>query len=1708
MAFLLKPYVKIMLQLAASGKTELKRRRRIALALVCLWDANDVYTSKTCTDFRRIVRKTGTLQPPFSTTLFTKQVLRQPTSPVSLPSIERGALTDPSKLAPELYALLPTFYVDAIRPGKDGNKMNWPQQISEACRNTSLPAGVQPLHAAYDVGKTQDDNEKRHRVSMEWPEFNKFYNYSKYMYGMEDTERNSYRNAYGSAYGYVPPQRRSSTFQFGNRGSISVPNPQRRSQFAQSSYNQSRTMPTSYGPPAYSSPSTQYPLGATVQGHNQHAMGGSDSYGQDQGFGGGYNYTQGRGQGGGGGFYNPGQGQGGGNGYGRGQGQGGGYNRGATGNFQPRGNHFHQGPGAYGGYNSRGGYSNQQGHGQGGNGRARLLRGILLGPQRSRTPISAVCRSMAPSSNRSGGRKRKRIPTVDSSNKTRRGSTRTRASQRPVIAGDWWEAKQILDEDGNSYLIDWEGTDPDSNLPYEPSWELKENVTDDLKAEWEDKKITKPEHIRDRARQSRSDRAAARSSRLSAPPNNASRSRRRVRTPTDTQSQVESNESRPPSSQGSHLHQQTPPAARPQVAVQVQQLADFDKSDYQYHSQLPPSLTASQRVASSHGTVSPHPPFVSFGIVPDSQSLLDSASYDPTTQASGQQSLEATSEATRTSSINGEIEGSSLPSTQSRDLTPASIPETDPILSSSTQGYSPEAQQEQDPIVDTSTPLAASIDQPVANPSPGQKEGSQQSQDRQSAPPSLRRPIGSQRVFYSLVRPRRLSESANRRTERLQDYVQEKRSSHQQRIHRVRSREATPVDNSSRASVADQPQQAATEHSAEQPSPEGLSTQEEEQHAQQSATEHPAEQPSPEILSTQEEEQHAQRIPVASYSGSGSVTDTLGISQDRIHPTTEQDHISLPIGVSSETSPESSQPSTTSNPSPGSSSPPPRVPSHPLGTLDSHPPPRLLATPNNTHSIGIMSSGQSERTWSPAMQKIRDKAVAAAAAAYAERRAQSMHPPSNTPVASISGTRSPSTIPDQSPQPQGPTPLREATVPDAIENAATLPRVEELAVPLVPTATLPPPPADPPAVAEHAVETSSIADDASDNMSLLSDEIELVQDEFIVPLQTNGRERAMYVDRIRHNQGLLTKAVKEYHPSMVKDLLPLVQSLKDIETHVDLVYAESQPASSSVGALTQMQWDEDSSTKFRFLGTLFEALRKQEMHLLLVVDEERDQLFDMLIKFCQAKSLQWSCPAKHCKSKMSDVDGKLQVTILASDSSPVVRPPTAAICLNGAIDAAQLRTKNWAQTPDGHEIPVLHLVIPRTLGHIDRFVPSVAQPGKRLHTILACLAQFYTTGDIGRSNKEIPDATSAAELVAAFLSAREQLPEEHMDWPLPSIGGIKEFVEYESQNTQHSAESPEPVPSASLKRPLDDVLDSDPSKRLRMTPHPGTTPENETTHISDSMPGTATEVSKLQEQLAEMQRMYEEARASMGLEKKRNKEWAKSVERGADMQDTLKREQLETTRKLTAANQQIQLLTQQKESLQARNEQKTESYNQIRAKFSEQQDMNLASEDQKVAALARLHQELDASKAAEAAAIRRAESDQKTLEYLREQYQTAERRVNELTAENASLSKEVTDLTHKADRTKVELNQLSMDQRFERTQNQRNVYKAENEVLKKRLQRVEEDNARLKASKGVGMGTRAQSVPRSPRVGSASRGASPAATVRDRVGALRGGSAK
>ncbi|KAF2657131.1 hypothetical protein K491DRAFT_691330 [Lophiostoma macrostomum CBS 122681] len=1289
----------------------------------------------------------------------------------------------------------------------------------------------------------------------------------------------------------------------------------------------------------------------------------------------------------------------------------------------------------------------------------------------------------------------------------------------------WFTAKEILKERPGEYFIDW--LEPDSNgNPYPPNWVPKENVTKALAAAWKQKKKKKKkEGEKNTPKKPTSKRPAASPAVKRTRPVIESSA---PSTPTTQRATVTETPKSRTGSASPFAARTTPRLSRrPALQVQIRPPSDFEPTEYERFSQLPASTSTTAQSSQRQN-------IEEAGVVLDSQSSNGSGSYNPSvtvTTTSGS-SLQPTP-----ASANVGTGGRAVP------------PEPEPHSPSQEDSLQvleiPESPAQQEPVLleqDKNSHTHASFGEGTATSVPQASSGSPTVtgatpvDTRHSEPPSAHEQTQnvSATLPYPLVPtftnfPRRsvsplfepeLPPLESPKPVQTQDQpltgTDEELSHQQQTDQRVRRRDFATVS------------QATNSVTGENTTQQSLS------HLEQRET---------------QQEQNAQIVP----------TNISQISQsdsgDRVRLSIETQSGASDCGRSSNSGQRTSQKSPIEHPSATSSAASsalseslPLPPIHSIETPDSALPPRP-ETPVNTSSLSAQMAEDAES--GSAKRGDDDYDVHRSTNPFVARKRTFL-------TASPAGTRSPSTIPDRGPQQtQEPISLRNAAL---VNSAATqIPEAPSLApasaVPRI--SKLSKSPETPKIDSDRRVDdeaesginrgqvqaeeipNADVADegmaepsDDEDTGSVLDDDVQLQPGEFIVPLPMDGRQKLWYVHEIQRAKDLLTNFLYKYHDfDRVDEVTRVFQRLKQVEAHVDLIYAGTESPREAIGPQTQARWDYENCVKFQFLGALFDALKEEDMHIVVVVQEDDERLLDMLEKFCQGRLINYIYPAKGRRadpsdaSENSETEGRVTMTILSVHSSFVVRPPDVIISLNGA-ETSTIRKKNWAVHPDRRIVPVIHPLVPRSLSHIERHVPTTLGAKRRLHTIFGALSQIHDK--IGRPLVPSPRAPEAAVLVAQYLtcpnnSANGKFP----DWPLPSICSIRDVVGYLGEDSPEQVASPVAVPDASSraisKRPLDVEEHLDPSKRLRLTPQPPRSSPSaneaaEVTHVSDSMPGTAAEpmplpialaqISQLQKELAETkeavkekEKLLDNAQAWVKHHRSQAATWDK---RQNEFEDLYKKylSSLGKEKTLTAQTEQG---AQRLKSLQQRYDNQSAELEKARAEVKEMNRIHASSDDDKDKTIVELRLDLGKAKETERRAISSKATAESNIEYMRGEYQNAQNRASELTTENSQLSADNAKLQQQASGVAVELKKLTLDKSWHLVKDQADKWKNENEALRKMMERKDEEIARLKQPSQRSYGTRGSSLPRSPNPRQAgSRAASPMGG-RDRVNTLRNG---
>jgi hypothetical protein len=603
-------------------------------------------------------------------------------------------------------------------------------------------------------------------------------------------------------------------------------------------------------------------------------------------------------------------------------------------------------------------------------------------------------------------------------------------------------------------------------------------------------------------------------------------------------------------------------------------------------------------------------------------------------------------------------------------------------------------------------------------------------------------------------------------------------------------------------------------------------------------------------------EHNAQLVPFSTYSNSqedviGSVRETVEIDSADAPRTKHSSPCSR--HDSSQETPERELSSVQR-----SSSPIPHPPSYSLRILDSNVPPRPASSLLTSSLSSKMAESKTETPSELARRRLAEilgpdkrerrrsrisqSTVAASTSTSANEAASQSNDALVLPSINISaeGTRSPSTVPDRSPAPPSNAPLDTVPAASSLRSVAFANKVTE---PLMVDSLLPKPktfdkpsaenddnlvtavaaaaaqsvPAAPSSPAAHddienlndvdATQDVDDMDDYNDDYEeQCDDELKLDDEEYIVPLYIEGRQRDTYTGYITQKTDLLNE-VHIHVPAPIEKFDEVDRALtylKAVETHPDLTYAEAESATASEShSLADIQhgaqFGIDNSVKFKFLAHLFTLIRDRSMHVVLLLDQDNAALFNIVKTFLAAGQYNFKMPTKSHQSMVSP--DRLIITVFPKTVFPVLQAVHLIICLDGVQSAAQARQRKVPAT--GRIIPVFHLVIPQTVGHLERYVRYVLSTTERrslIETLLAGLSEAQKINEVGNAiDIDTPSAGEAAQMITSWLFPEKG--QESTEWPLPSIGSVKRLFEMDAtqQSVRYAASSPGPERT---KRPL------------------------------------------------------------------------------------------------------------------------------------------------------------------------------------------------------------------------------------------------------------------------------------------------------------------
>ncbi|EMC94269.1 hypothetical protein BAUCODRAFT_36736 [Baudoinia panamericana UAMH 10762] len=606
-------------------------------------------------------------------------------------------------------------------------------------------------------------------------------------------------------------------------------------------------------------------------------------------------------------------------------------------------------------------------------------------------------------------------------------------------------------------------------------------------------------------------------------------------------------------------------------------------------------------------------------------------------------------------------------------------------------------------------------------------------------------------------------------------------------------------------------------------------------------------------------------------------------------------------------------------------------------------------------------------------------------------------------------------------------------------------------------------------------------------------------DNHVVPIALLGHQRDQYSATMKYEKALIEQflAATNPDPELVSRVESLVARMLQVTLHPDLANAE---------ALTQYdleptqhaQWSIDCSSKFRFLKALLDGLRDQTLHILVVTPP--DKTLDILDVFLTGITVRHRRVDAITEASLSIEHEGLMVTILSTADRAPIQPSPAdlVVALEPTISAASLA--NLVESSD--PTTCVTLIVPFSIEHIEMSISAAIEGTARLRTLISAVQQYRD--DAGRLGEHQLKPDAAGNALAEWL-ARGNTGAE---WPLANLSPLPSLdSQTESDADRGDIEGTDYVVNVGAKRPFDaaDINapgDAITNKKARsdgivvLTATSDALPATinpqdiEITHISDSVTKptqSKTTMSETENRLRDLlqhaqDRLEEHVQALSELQYRHEEQRQRLIEITKENGSAV-----ETARRAIAsfsdASDKVSALKVQRTELQLQLEEaNAKLLNHTVPERAEFEALRLAAQK---------------AVAEKVAFEKRLETANGELDYLRGMYQTSSQSAQGLATQVTELEKSLAVATNRATGEQVKLRQMGYDA-------QTKGLRAENKKLKALLHDREasikfrdEEIAKLKEASRGRMGTRATSVPRSPRLGSplkfnGSRQASPA----------------
>ncbi|KAH0335695.1 hypothetical protein KCU81_g8909, partial [Aureobasidium melanogenum] len=527
-----------------------------------------------------------------------------------------------------------------------------------------------------------------------------------------------------------------------------------------------------------------------------------------------------------------------------------------------------------------------------------------------------------------------------------------------------------------------------------------------------------------------------------------------------------------------------------------------------------------------------------------------------------------------------------------------------------------------------------------------------------------------------------------------------------------------------------------------------------------------------------------------------------------------------------------------------------------------------------------------------------------------------------------------------------------------------------------------------------------------------------------------------------------------------------VVQLHYIVNHLDLNNPGTSSASQTSQSL-QAEWDMTMSSKFRFLKSLLDAAKSQNLHIALLVEPGR--LAAILQNFLQGISIMYNV----IDGQNNVINHESTATILLTSVGTIETPSSLdidmVVVLDGSMSSDTI-TRTQKMLSQDALVPTISLVIPLSIEHVERCLPSNLSEAERLHVLISTVTNERLAAGWQSRGADTEFESKASDIISWVLNPAEA------DWPFYGLPNLQ-LVEALSSQSGSEDELMVNNNGMSNKRQLDN--DEAPlAKRVRVDKSlpltinpadmhitPGTLPMSNS-HVSDSVAAsqhaaTLQELHQAQAQLRELTKSMET------LQYNHEEQRAEMVKAQKERNDALQREE----RLITSNN-----------DLRAKNTLLRDEVLDLKKQLETARVALVNHTVPEIAEIEKIKAEALAATVERDREAKRAQMAETQLGYVTSQYQTASTENTKLAAANDQLTASVAELEVKASGEQARLKELNNNALNNKYSGEIKKLRHDLSEREGTMQRMSEELNRLREPRGR-VGTRASSIPRSPRAG-------------------------